>query len=298
MGRVSLILPAGYLESRSRVVERLGHLVGGDLDPVLNGAPRDLAVGADGPATKRHRGSFAARGTRNYRLYFSGQIVSVSGTWFQRAALAWTVLKISGDATDVAVAVALGAVAAVRGRVMAWWALAFAGTTPIGAPAIGAVAQHRTKSRPDGRSDATITTVAGSRGQLADLEEVAVGVTEEGPDLPAPVDGVGDEGGTPRPEQLVGSPAVVDPEDDLRTDAVRIGRRRERHGRLVGRGFSAGHEQDPVPEELEHHRGSPVLPVDGGVEDPRVPVPARSGVRHDQEVGERRGLELVHDATR
>jgi hypothetical protein len=38
--------------------------------------------------------------------------------------------------------VQLGADPSARGRVMAWWALAFAGTTPIGAPAIGAVAQH------------------------------------------------------------------------------------------------------------------------------------------------------------
>jgi hypothetical protein len=38
-------------------------------------------------------------------------------------------------------AVQIGAEPAVRGRVMALWAIAFAGTTPIGGPTIGAVAQ-------------------------------------------------------------------------------------------------------------------------------------------------------------
>jgi MFS family permease len=32
---------------------------------------------------------------RNYRLYFSGQVVSVSGTWMQNIALAWLVIELS-----------------------------------------------------------------------------------------------------------------------------------------------------------------------------------------------------------
>ena len=32
---------------------------------------------------------------RNYRLFFSGQVVSVSGTWMQNVALAWLVIQMT-----------------------------------------------------------------------------------------------------------------------------------------------------------------------------------------------------------
>ena len=32
---------------------------------------------------------------RNYRLFFSGQVVSVSGTWMQNIGLAWLVIQLS-----------------------------------------------------------------------------------------------------------------------------------------------------------------------------------------------------------
>ena len=32
---------------------------------------------------------------RNYRLFFFGQVVSVSGTWMQNIALAWLVIQLS-----------------------------------------------------------------------------------------------------------------------------------------------------------------------------------------------------------
>jgi len=35
--------------------------------------------------------------TRNYRLYFSGQLVSVPGTWLQTVAQAWLVLQLSAS---------------------------------------------------------------------------------------------------------------------------------------------------------------------------------------------------------
>ena len=130
------------------------------------------------------------------------------------------------------------------------------------------------------------------RGQLADLEEVAVRVTEEGPDLPAPVDGFGEEGGTRGPEQLVGSPTVVDPEDDLRTDAVRIGQRHEDDTvglsavgspPVTSRGFP-GSRRTPSTTEVP-----PYSPYMEASKTRVYRVPARSGVRHDQEVGQRRG---------
>jgi MFS family permease len=38
---------------------------------------------------------------RNYRIFFSGQIVSLAGTWMQNVALAWLVLQLSGSALAV-----------------------------------------------------------------------------------------------------------------------------------------------------------------------------------------------------
>lgn len=41
------------------------------------------------------------RDHRNYRLYFAGQVVSVSGTWMQNVAQAWLVLQLTGSASAV-----------------------------------------------------------------------------------------------------------------------------------------------------------------------------------------------------
>jgi len=45
--------------------------------------------------------------TRNYRLYFSGQVVSVPGTWLQTVAQAWLVLQLSSSGSALGVTVAL-----------------------------------------------------------------------------------------------------------------------------------------------------------------------------------------------
>jgi MFS family permease len=47
------------------------------------------------------RTTFSALGVRNFRLYFTGQIVSVSGAWMQRVAQAWLVLDLTGSGTAV-----------------------------------------------------------------------------------------------------------------------------------------------------------------------------------------------------
>src|SRR6267142_6989426 len=36
---------------------------------------------------------------RNYRLFFSGQIISLTGTWMQSVALSWLVYRLTGSAT-------------------------------------------------------------------------------------------------------------------------------------------------------------------------------------------------------
>ena len=45
--------------------------------------------------------------TRNYRLYFSGQVISVPGTWLQAVAQAWLVLELSSSGSALGVTVAL-----------------------------------------------------------------------------------------------------------------------------------------------------------------------------------------------
>lgn len=51
---------------------------------------------------------FRALSTRNYRLYFVGQLISQTGNWMQRVAQAWLVLDLSGSP------LALGTVAALQ----------------------------------------------------------------------------------------------------------------------------------------------------------------------------------------
>ena len=36
---------------------------------------------------------------RNYRLYLTGQLVSVCGTWMQQVAQSWLVYRLTGSAT-------------------------------------------------------------------------------------------------------------------------------------------------------------------------------------------------------
>jgi len=51
--------------------------------------------------------SFEALQVRNFRLYFFGQLVSISGTWMQSLAQGWLVLNLTGSAVDLGIAVAL-----------------------------------------------------------------------------------------------------------------------------------------------------------------------------------------------
>ena len=45
---------------------------------------------------------------RNYRLYFTGQVISVSGTWMQTVAQTYLILfRLHGTGVDVAIAIGL-----------------------------------------------------------------------------------------------------------------------------------------------------------------------------------------------
>jgi MFS family permease len=52
-------------------------------------------------------GAFRALRTRNYRLFFVGQVMSVIGTWVQATAVGWIVLHQTHDSTGLGVVVAL-----------------------------------------------------------------------------------------------------------------------------------------------------------------------------------------------
>ena len=53
------------------------------------------------------RDTFRSLRGRNYRLYFFGQIVSVSGTWMQTVAQAWLVLRLTGSGVSLGITAAL-----------------------------------------------------------------------------------------------------------------------------------------------------------------------------------------------
>ena len=51
--------------------------------------------------TLRARTFRSLRRHRNYRIFFSGQLVSLAGTWMQNVALAWLVIELSGSALAI-----------------------------------------------------------------------------------------------------------------------------------------------------------------------------------------------------
>lgn len=53
------------------------------------------------------RATFESLSNRNYRLFFIGQAVSLTGTWMQKVAQAWLVLELTGSGTLLGLTVAL-----------------------------------------------------------------------------------------------------------------------------------------------------------------------------------------------
>ena len=54
--------------------------------------------------------AFSSLRVPNYRLYFTGQSISLVGTWMQMTAQSWLVLTLTHSSTDLGLAVALQAV--------------------------------------------------------------------------------------------------------------------------------------------------------------------------------------------
>ena len=51
--------------------------------------------------------TFSSLTIRNFRLYFIGQGISITGTWMQGVGLAWLVLHLTGSGTALGVVAAL-----------------------------------------------------------------------------------------------------------------------------------------------------------------------------------------------
>ncbi|KKW19900.1 MAG: Major facilitator family transporter, partial [Parcubacteria group bacterium GW2011_GWA2_51_10] len=51
--------------------------------------------------------TFASLKIRNYRLYYWGQAISMSGSWMQTVALGWLALQLSGSGVQLGIVVAL-----------------------------------------------------------------------------------------------------------------------------------------------------------------------------------------------
>ena len=73
-----------------------------NVPPEVTGQPRRVVVGG-----VTWRDTFAALRHRNYRLFFAGQLVSLTGSWMQNTAQGWLVYQLTGSK------VMLGTVAAV-----------------------------------------------------------------------------------------------------------------------------------------------------------------------------------------
>ena len=67
--------------------------------------PMDEPEPADAPARASVRGAvrktFGSLGTRNYRLFFGGELISYIGSWMQTMAEAWLVLTLTGSGAAV-----------------------------------------------------------------------------------------------------------------------------------------------------------------------------------------------------
>ena len=51
--------------------------------------------------------TFASLSVPNYRRYFTGQVVSISGNWMQNVAEMWLVLQLTGSGVSVGLTAAL-----------------------------------------------------------------------------------------------------------------------------------------------------------------------------------------------
>ena len=65
---------------------------------------------AKASATAKGGSSFRALRSRNFRLYFIGQVVSASGSFLQQTAIGWLVLERTGSPGDLGLVLAAGGI--------------------------------------------------------------------------------------------------------------------------------------------------------------------------------------------
>src|SRR5262249_42825478 len=70
-------------------------------------AVADTAIPTQDSPTRERGGIFRSLRVRNYRLYASGQLVSLTGTWMQRVAQDWLVLTLTNSGTALGFVTAL-----------------------------------------------------------------------------------------------------------------------------------------------------------------------------------------------
>jgi MFS family permease len=83
----------------------------------LTGRPRRVATGG-----VSWRNTFAAFQHRNYRLYFSGQLVSLIGTWMTNTAQGWLVYQLTGSKALLGVVAAAGTAPMLLFSTLGGWA--------------------------------------------------------------------------------------------------------------------------------------------------------------------------------
>ena len=70
-------------------------------------APATTEATTPVPPKRSWRGTFSSLRIRNYRVYFTGQSISLVGTWMQMTAQAWLVLTLTHSATALGLVTAL-----------------------------------------------------------------------------------------------------------------------------------------------------------------------------------------------
>jgi MFS family permease len=75
--------------------------------PITASQPPLTDPGIPAPAPKGRVNPLQSLKVRNYRLYFSGQLISLTGTWAQRVAQDWLVLQLTNSGTALGIVTAL-----------------------------------------------------------------------------------------------------------------------------------------------------------------------------------------------
>src|SRR5271165_2688275 len=59
---------------------------------------KEVKDAAEGPVSRNYSHAWRALRHRNFRLFFSGQSISLIGTWMTRIATSWLVYRLTGSA--------------------------------------------------------------------------------------------------------------------------------------------------------------------------------------------------------